>query len=129
MLKKSITYTDYNGVERTEDFYFNLTQTEIAEIEMSIPGGLVNRVAMITNSGDGGAIMMLFKNLILKAYGQKSADGRRFEKSEDLSTAFSQTPAYDVLFMSLITNPENASAFFNGVIPNVEVLPTPPKTD
>ena len=129
MLKKSITYTDYNGVERTEDFYFNLTQTEIAEIEMSIPGGLVNRVAMITNSGDGGAIMMLFKNLILKAYGQKSADGRRFEKSEDLSTAFSQTPAYDVLFMSLITNPENASAFFNGVIPKVEVLPTPPKTD
>lgn len=118
MLKKTITYTDYNGVERTEDFYFNLTKAEIAEMEMSTSGGLAEMIQKIVAAQDAPTIIKIFKDLVLKAYGEKSPDGKRFIKSEELATAFSQTEAYSILFMELATNDEAASDFVNGIIPS-----------
>lgn len=117
MLKETIKYTDYNEEERTETFWFNLTKSEVTEMEMSINGGLVEKINKMVELKDGAQIMAMFKDMILKAYGEKSADGRRFVKSEELSLAFSQTPAYDDLFMRLVTDPNAAAAFVNGIIP------------
>lgn len=117
MLKKTITYTDYNGTERTEDFYFNLSKAEIMEMEMSTAGGLAEMIQKIVAAQDVSAIIKIFKDLILKSYGEKSANGKHFVKSEELSTAFSQTEAYSQLFMELATDAEAASKFVNGIIP------------
>lgn len=117
MLKKTITYEDYNGVERTEDHYFNLSKAEIMEMEMGTTGGLAEMLQRIVAAKDTAAIIKVFKDLILKAYGEKSADGKRFIKSEELSTAFSQTEAYSILFMELATDADKASEFVNGIVP------------
>lgn len=117
MLKKSITYVDYNGVERKEDFYFNLSKAEIMEMEMSTVGGLAEMITKIVAAQDAPSIIKIFKELVLKAYGEKSADGKRFVKSEELSTAFSQTDAYSTLFMELATDADAAAAFVNGIMP------------
>ena len=117
MLKKSIKYTDYNGVERTEDFYFNLSKAELMEMEMSTAGGLAEMITKIVAAQDQPAIIKLFKELILKAYGEKSADGKRFIKSDELAAAFSQTEAYSELFMELSTDSDKAAEFVNKIIP------------
>lgn len=127
MLKKTITYTDYNGVERKEDFYFNLTKAEIMEMEMSISGGLTEMINRIVAAQDAPAIVKIFKELVLKAYGIKSPDGKRFIKSEELATEFAQTEAYSQLFMELATDADAASAFVNGIVPNVEGMDAAPK--
>lgn len=122
MLKKTITYKDYNGTERTEDFYFNLTKAEVMEMEMSTSGGLAEMIENIVKAQDSPSIIKIFKNLILKAYGEKSPDGKRFMKVNDagvpLSVAFSQTEAFSILFMELATDAEAASNFVNGIIPS-----------
>lgn len=118
MLKKTITYTDYNGLERTEDFYFNLTKAEIMEMEMTTVGGLAEMIQSIVNAKDAPAIIKIFKDLVLKAYGVKSADGKRFEKSEEIATAFAQTEAYSILFMELATDADAAAKFVNGIVPS-----------
>ncbi len=117
MLKKTITYNDYNGTARTEDFYFNLSQAEVMEMEMSTAGGLAEMIKRIVASQDAPSIIKVFKDLILKAYGEKSADGKRFIKSEELATAFSQTEAYSILFTELATDDKAAAAFINGIVP------------
>lgn len=117
MLKKRITYTDYNGVKREEDFYFNLSKAEIMEMEMSTNGGLTEMITRIIDTQDAPSIMKVFKEIIMKAYGEKSPDGKRMIKSPELSEAFSQTEAYSELFMELATNSEAASKFVNGIIP------------
>ena len=127
MLKKTITYTDYNGVERKEDFYFNLTKAEIMEMEMSISGGLTEMINRIVAAQDAPAIVKIFKELVLKAYGVKSPDGKRFIKSEELATEFAQTEAYSQLFMELATDADAASAFVNGIVPNIEGMDAAPK--
>lgn len=118
MLKKTITYTDYNGVERTEDFYFNLSKAELMEMELSTTGGLADMITKIVAAQDALSIIKIFKDLILKSYCEKSPDGKRLIKSEELSTAFSQTEAYSNLFMELATDSDAASKFVNGMIPN-----------
>ena len=120
MLKKTITYTDYNNVERTEDFYFNLTKAELMEMEMGAVGGLSGMIEKIVSAKDAPAIIKVFKELVLKAYGEKSADGRRFVKSKEISDAFAQTEAYSQLFMELATDADAASKFVNGIAPNME---------
>lgn len=120
MLKKSITYTDYNGTDRTEDFYFNLSKAEIMEMEMGTSGGLAEMIQKIVAAQDAPAIVKIFKDLVLKAYGEKSADGKRFIKSEELATAFSQTEAYSQLFMELATDADAAAKFVNGIIPAMD---------
>lgn len=117
MLKKTITYTDYNNVERTEDFYFNLTKAEVMEMEMSTSGGMAEMIQRIIAAQDSPAIIKIFKDLVLKAYGEKSPDGKRFIKSDEISTAFAQTEAYSNLFMELATDADAAAKFVNGIIP------------
>ena len=117
MIKKTVTYVDYNGVERTEDFYFNLSKAEVAEMEMSVEGGFSKMLEEIVASKDNVKIVSLFKQMVLKAYGEKSADGRRFMKSEEISKAFSETEAYSEIFMSLALNESDAAAFVNGIMP------------
>ena len=120
MLKKQITYRDLNDVERTEDFYFNLSKSEIAEMELSTTGGLIKHINRIVEAQDGKEIMAFFKNFILKSYGEKSPDEKHFIKGEEVSRMFSFTGAYDVLFMELVTDPEKAAAFLNGIVPAAE---------
>lgn len=117
MLKKSITYTDYNGVERTENFYFNLSKAEIMEMEMSTTGGFADMIQKVIDAKDAPSIIKIFKDLVLKAYGEKSDDGKRFIKSAALSEEFAQTEAYSILFMELATDAEAAAAFVNGIMP------------
>ena len=117
MLKKTIQYVDYNGVERKEDFYFNLSKAEVTEMELSVDGGLSNMLEQIVNSKDNKRIIELFKKIILKAYGEKSPDGRRFMKSEEISQAFAETEAYSELFIALAMNAEEAAKFIEGILP------------
>ncbi len=117
MLKKTITYEDFDGNKRTEDFYFNLSKAEVLEMEMGISGGMTQMLNKIIAAQDGGRVIKTFKDIILKAYGEKSPDGKRFIKSEEISTAFSQTEAYSQLFMELATNADAAATFVNSIIP------------
>ena len=117
MLKKTIKYVDYNGVERTEDFWFNLSKAEIMEMELSTTGGLAELIQKIVKEQDAPAIIKIFKDLVLKAYGEMSPDGKRFIKSDEIALAFSQTEAYSNLFMELATDADAAAKFVNGIIP------------
>lgn len=119
MLKKTITYTDYNSIERTEDFYFNLSKAEIAEMELEVPGGMTAMIERITKTKDAPSLVKIFKELILRSYGEKSDDGRRFIKSKELSEKFEQTEAYSELFMELATNADSASEFIKGITPKI----------
>lgn len=123
MLKKTLTYTDYNDTERTEDFYFNLSKAEVMEMNMTTTGGLTEKINRIIAAQDAPSIINIFKDLVLKSYGEKSPDGKRFIKNEELRTAFSQTEAYSNLFMELATDADAAAIFVNGI------LPTPPKAE
>lgn len=118
MLKKTITYVDYNGTERTEDFYFNLTKAEILEMELSTEGGLQQMIEKIVSAQDLPALSKYFKKIILMSYGEKSPDGRRFIKNDQLKEEFSQTEAFSQLYMELATDDKLAADFINGVIPN-----------
>lgn len=129
MITETITYTDFNGKERTEDFLFNLNKTELFELMIELPDGLMDGVAAEQKPTELGAAKLImaalgnkgvnkfFKELILKAYGEKSVDGRRFVKSEELSTAFSQTPAFDDLYFRMVTDANKAAEFVNQLIP------------
>lgn len=118
MIKHTSTYVDYNGVERTEDFYFNLSKNEILQWEWGVENGLTTIIDRIVKANDGPQIIEYFKELILKAYGEKSDDGRRFIKSEELSVAFSQTPAFDELYIKLFTDSDFAAEFVQGILPD-----------
>lgn len=120
MVTKTITYVDYNGTERTEDFYFNLTKAEAMEWEMSKAGGLAELIKKVVAAQDMPTLISLFKELILKSYGEKSLDGKRFIKSKEISEAFSQTEAYSQLFMELATDADKAAAFVNGIVPALD---------
>ena len=120
MIKKTLTYTDYDGNERTEDFYFNLSKAELMEMDFSASGGMEKMIKRIVDAQDTKRIIEVFKDIILKSYGEKSADGRRFIKVSDgrrLAEDLAQTEAYSELFMELATNDKAATEFINGVIP------------
>lgn len=119
MLKKTITYTDYNGNERTETFYFNLTQAEVVEMETGTNGGMAEMIQRVVDAKDMPSLIKIFKDIVLRAYGEKSPDGKRFVKSEEISTAFSQTEAYSQIFMELATDDKAAVDFVNGIIPKI----------
>lgn len=118
MYKKTIKFTDYNGAEREEDFYFNLSKAELMEMELSVNGGLTEMVHKIVKAQDSASIVKVFKELILKSYGEKSLDGRRFVKSQEISDSFEQTEAYSMLFMELSTDEKAALEFINGIVPS-----------
>ena len=124
MLTKTITYTDYNGEERSEQFYFNMTKAELAELNLTTEGGLQEVLRKIIDAKNVPELTKWFKKIVLMSYGEKSADGKRFIKSEELTEAFTQTEAYSELFMELITDSEAASNFINGLLP---AIPDPEK--
>ena len=121
MLSKKIKYIDYNGVERDETFLFNLSKAELMEMELGTTGGLAEMIKNIVAAKDTPSIVKIFKELVLKAYGEKSPDGKRFikvdEKGNPLSIGFSQTEAYSNLFMELATDADAAVKFVRGIIP------------
>ena len=117
MLKKKINYVDYNGVERSEEFHFNLTEAEVMRMELSTAGGLAETIQRVVDAQDSPSIIKIFEELVLTAYGEKSPDGKRFIKNDKVREAFSQTQAYSNLFMELATNAESASVFVNAIIP------------
>lgn len=124
MLKKTMTYTDFNGVERTEDFYFNLTEAELTDMELSQEGGLGETLKAIINTKDQVAIINMFKEIVIKAYGRKSPDGRYFVKNDSIREEFMSTQAYSDLFMELATDADKAAEFINKIIPNkIEMTP------
>ena len=117
MLKKTMSYVDYDGNTREEDFYFNLTKAELMEMTLSTSGGLDRYIERITKTQDSAKLIELFKEIIIKSYGIKSDDGRRFIKSPEITEEFTQTEAYSDLFTTLATNDEEAAAFVNGIMP------------
>lgn len=117
MLKKTINYVDYDGNEREEDFYFNLTKAELMEMSLSTSGGLDKYIERITKAQDTAKLIELFKDIIIKSYGVKSDDGKRFIKNSELTEEFTQTEAYSDLFTTLATDENEAAAFINGIMP------------
>lgn len=117
MLKKAITYEDFNGDEVTEDFFFHLSKAELVELEMSQQGGLSEALKQIIASEDGKQIIIEFKKIILGSYGKRSEDGKRFIKNQTLRDEFESSAAYSALFMELVTNTDSAIEFINGIIP------------
>lgn len=120
MLKKTMIYTDYENVERTEDFYFNLTKGELTEMEFSVAGGMKKLLEQIVASQSTPQIFEMFKMIILKSYGEKSLDGKRFMKTKEITEGFLQTEAYSDLIVELVSDPVAAATFVNGVIPVVK---------
>lgn len=117
MLKKTITFTDYFGEERTHDFYFNLTKSELMEMQLSSNGGLERLTEKIIQTHDNKKLVKYFKELILSSYGEKSDDGFQFIKGKEISRRFEQSPAYDILFMELSTDADKCADFINGIVP------------
>jgi len=117
MLKQDITYENFDGEQTTDTFYFNLTKTEIIELEVGYEGGLEAAIKRIIQTNDHKQLIAEFKKIVLLAYGQKSEDGKRFIKSDQLREEFSQTAAYDELFIKLSTDADFAAAFIKGIVP------------
>jgi hypothetical protein len=120
MLKKTIAYTDYDGNERKEEFYFNLSKAELAEMELGVNGGVSKLLQKIVDEKDNKRLVEWFKKFIIKAYGVKSLDGKRFIKNEDVLNDFVQTEAYVELFMELASDDKAAADFVNGIVPTIK---------
>lgn len=118
MLKKTVTYTDYNGVERTEAFYFHYNEAEILDMEMSTEGGFAERIQKIIDAKDQVSLMQVIKKFVIDAYGVKSEDGKRFIKNDVVRTEFLESPAYSQIWMELVMDDEIAADFINNVIPS-----------
>lgn len=117
MVKKTITYIDYDGTERTEDFYFNLTKAELMELQLSMEGGMRGYIEKIVAAKSQLQLVKLFKDFLLLGYGKKSADGRLFVKNDAIREEFQAHPAYSKIYMELATDAEKAAEFVNSLIP------------
>lgn len=126
MIKWPITYTDYNGETHTEDFYFNLNKAEVTEMNLEANGAYAEYLQRIVEQRDGKQIAHTFKNLILSSYGEKSADGRRFVKSEEMRKEFEQSEAFSELYMQLAFDPDTATKFMEGILPKIETSDNKP---
>ena len=122
MIMQTITYTDYNGNERKENFFFNLSKAELMEMEASKKGGLSNYIQSIIEAQDVTQLMGLFKELIINSYGVKSPDGKRFIMNQEVVDEFIQSEAYSELYVMLATDEQKATAFVNGIIPQSIVV-------
>lgn len=117
MLKKTITYTDYDDIERTETFYFNLSEAELTKMQLEVPGGLDGMLQKMIDTKDVPGVTKVFDEIIKRAYGEKSPDGKYFRKSNEISENFMSTEAYSVLYMELLSNPNELANFINGLLP------------
>lgn len=118
MFKKTITYTDYNGNERKEDHYFNLTKAEMIEYDSEFPDGVIEYLTRLVNLQDKGKLIKAFKDLILRSYGEKLDNGK-FIKSQEIRDAFMATEAYSELFLEVLASEENMANFVNAIVPKV----------
>lgn len=125
MLKKPITYVDYDGNQRTENHWFNLDEAEILELQMSYPGGMGAMLQKMVEEEDGAKILATIKKIIMMSYGEKSLDGKYFKKSEEMSVAFTHTRAYSALLMELYRDANAAAEFMNKIIPQVDATGNP----
>lgn len=127
MVKKTITYEDYAGIERTEDFYFNFSKAEAIDMESSVTGGLSEMLKKMVASKDTPTMMRTFKDMILKSYGERSEDGKRFIKSPELSAGFAQTEAFSTLYVELLSDENAMKEFFEGIMPKADkpAIPAP----
>ena len=116
MIKKTMTYKDYDGNQRTEDFWFNLTKAEAAKLEFGTTGGISKMIERIVQEQDAKRILDVFEDLICRSYGKKSPDGKRFVKNQKQTDEFLQTEAYSDLFIEFMNNPDEFSQFFAGVL-------------
>lgn len=123
MYRRPITFMDYDGNQVTENFEFNLSKAELVEMEAEYPGGMQAMIQRITKERDGKAIVSVIKDIILRSYGERSLDGRRFVKNDDMREKFSQTDAYSELFMELAMNPDTTAEFINNIIPKIADAP------
>lgn len=128
MYTKTIKYKDYNGTERTEDFYFNMEPDEVVRFQASVPGGITGYIQTIVKAQKTSEIIEVFEKLIAASYGVKSNDGRRFIKNEEVLNDFKQTRAYSKLFMELGTDDNAAAEFLNGIMPPAEEEKAPATT-
>ena len=117
MLKKTIKYINYDGVEKEKDFFFNLKKSELVDLQYKTPKGFIAYIEEITKAGDNSELWKAFRNIVLMAYGEKSDDGERFMKSYEISKAFEETEAFSVLIMELIEKDGSAADFINGIMP------------
>ena len=117
MVKETIKYIGFDYQEREEDFYFNLNKTELMEAELSVPGGLSTAFEKAIKAKNVAAVVFMFRDLLWRAYGEKTTDGRGFHKDPQLTRAFVETPAYDQLFMQLVTDEEKARIFLENLMP------------
>lgn len=117
MIKKNVEYTDFNGEKRTETLYFNLTEAELMDMELSEDGGLSERLTKIIENGDKAGLLRFLKEFILNSYGEKSEDGRRFVKNDTIRSEFAQTEAFSKLLMDMLTDEKAAADFVNGIVP------------
>ena len=117
MYKITETYTDYDDNQRTEDFYFNYSEAELTDLQFSVSGGLAGMIDKIIKTNDMPKLVELFRELIQKAYGEKSNDGRRFMKSPELTKEFTETVAYSQIYIRLATDSKAAQEFINNVVP------------
>lgn len=117
MLKREIKYEDFNGDQTSDVCYFNLSKTELIELEVRYDQGFSNLLKRIVETKDDKEIVKIFKDIILMSYGQKSDDGKRFIKNDQLREEFEQTAAYDQLFMELASDDEKAAIFLKGILP------------
>lgn len=124
MLKKEITYTDFDGKKKTEDFYFNLTKAELIEYDAAYQdhGGVMEYLTSLMKHEQTGKLIMAFKDLILRSYGERTSNGK-FVKSQELRDAFMATEAYSELFLEITSGEDAAAAFINGIIPQVSDKP------
>lgn len=136
MLKKTITFEDLDGNKVTEDFYFNLSKSELIKMEAAVEGGISKQLTDVVASDDKGKILALFEDIVLKTYGVRGDDNKTFVKSPEISRQFSQTDAYDVLFMELLSNEKAAAEFIRALMPadlmaqvQAELAKSPTSTD
>lgn len=120
MLKKTITYKDFDGNERSEDYYFHLSKTEAIELDFEYSGGLETYARYIVQAQNKKAIFDLMRTIVLRSYGEKSLDGRTFVKNSEITEAFTGTNAYDQLMFELISKENAATEFMTGVLPKAE---------
>lgn len=118
MIKKTIAYTDYDGNDRVEDFYFNLSKAELMNMELLTDGGMTSFIQRIVDAQDVPRLVELFQDIIKKAYGVKSLDGKKFIKNQEVLDDFVQTEAYSELYMELVSDANAATEFINGLMPS-----------
>ena len=121
MYKKTITYTDFNGTERTEDFYFHMTQAEILKMEYSQEGGMTNVIQKIIETEETTKLLPLFETVVRMSYGKRSVDGRHFEKKQEYTDQFLASEAYSNMFIEFMMNADEAAKFINNVCKKIDV--------